>query len=259
VLVQVRPDPGAVPQHRDADFGEVPSGPDSAAQQYLWRSEGARAEDDVIGGHGADRAVAQVAGATHHATVDDERVDHGTVDDRQPRIGAEGVEIGERRVDAHAVGGVDRGTTDAQFAVQTVQVVPVRQPRRDAAIDEIPMERLDLVLGVPVQPQCRAGPVEVAAQTRGLPARAPVGRPRVVVARPADRLRAPVVRRAPADHPGPLERERLPAGAHAVISPVVGVEWQRGGVEEVGGPAPRRQRPVVGAGLDQGHPVSRRQ
>ena len=177
----------------------------------------------------------------------------GPVED--PQAIADRIEVREGGVPAHAVGDVHRRAAGAGAAVEVVEVVRQAVARGRARLEERRLERLDLVGRVVAEPHRGARAIEGGREIGRRPAgRAPP--PRVVVAPPAPVLRAAVVGGAAAEHPGPVEREHPAPRARGAVAPVM-ARRQRAAVQQVGGPAARAGRAVVGACLDHEHVAPR--
>ncbi len=117
------------------------------------------------------------------------------------------------------------------------------------------MERTDLVLPVGAHPQPSERPCEQRAQRVRAPTRIAARRaPRVVVLVATDSSDAPVVRRAPPDHPcaRQLDRASQRMEIARVVPPLIR-RRERARVEQVGRPASGLRRAVVGAGLEHDH------
>ena len=252
MVVQVAAD-RQVDDRVDAERAELVGGPDAAAQQDRRAPVHARAHDDEVG---ADLDLTQRADRSHPdraAALDDHPVDGRVAAHREVRTIAHGIEVGEGRVPADAVGTVRRLDADPEPAVERVEVVGLRQSHRGAGLDELPMERRDLVVGEAAHAHARGRLVEEREQVVGRPALEPSRRPSVVVGAMAPADRAAVVGGTPADHAGPLVGE-LASGKLVArrVSPVVR-DRDRAGVEEFFRPSPVGEGAVVGPGFDQEH------
>ena len=245
VVVEVGADAGQVEHRLDARSAQALGIADAGALQDQRRAVGAGGQHQRAGHQLVRCAIAD--------RVDDdalvgllEAVDERAVEDRQVRQVAHRIEVGERGVPARAADHVDGLEAEAVVGVEIAEVR--RHPPAEPAggLEAVAVERHGLLVGV-----CPHAHLldDGGEQRRDVVARPAGQAPGVVVHAMADCGDRAVVRRAPADHSGPLEG---PATIAARVAPVVR-EGERRGVDEIDRPAGSAVRAVVGSGLDEDH------
>ena len=249
---RLRPTPGT------SWTGSIPRAPqfvrgaDPGAEQHERRPVGAAGEDDsarldAVPGAAVDQVDGGGPTAGHLDPVDDR-----VAGDAEVRPVADRVEIGKRRVPAHALGDVERPDPDAELGIDVVDRGQEREAGRRGGVEAGAVPGRHLLPGRLEDAHRPVGRDETGPQRLHVPTVVPGRRPGVVVGAVPPNGRAAVVRRAAADHPRPLETQlRGAVGGGAEVAPGVAGDRHRPVGEQIGGPGAARPRPVVRTGFEQ--------
>ena len=166
---------------RDPEPAQRILGPDAAAKQDRRRAVAARRDDDGVRLDLELAAVAHDGGAAGAIAVEHHAVDDRLGEDGEVRPSACRIEIGEARVPAHRVAGVDRILRGARDRTRIVRIVDERDALLLRGSEHGPVPGSELLVAQPPCAQLRLGPTEARLELGERPSRSDLA-PLVVVA-----------------------------------------------------------------------------